>query len=417
MMNEKKQIFISHATKDDKVVDTIAKILTDAGHTVWVDHQHLKIGSPSWDKAIKDAIQKCDVGLFVMTNTSLKSTVCRAECLLVQTLNKPLYVIRAEDVDFKDIWLNIRLIQYTNYVAHKGKSLFELLHAMSSEAGVDLSSKKLTDTQQTNKPDQPTNQNKSIKISRQKHIFVSYSHDDKAWTYEFAKALREDLEFSVFIDYKSIYMGANWWRKICENIESCDYVIYIMSPKATDSIYCISEIKYAVALNKPIFPIMIKPCTYPQILEERLVQRLLLSDTMQIEHILIALLKGLLYICELMFEGEYKLPNPLPPRPNEPEPKDIESSEKLYFSVFDNIQNNDFDKAIELLQQLIDKDKGEWGELAQRRLNETKSYQTIARLAKHSQRDARVLWQKHTEKFGADFDPLGFSKQLGQSSE
>jgi len=36
-------------------------------------------------------------------------------------------------------------------------------------------------------------------VRRIKHIFVSYSRDDKHWTYEFAKALREDLNYSVFI--------------------------------------------------------------------------------------------------------------------------------------------------------------------------------------------------------------------------
>ncbi|HRF97842.1 MAG TPA: toll/interleukin-1 receptor domain-containing protein, partial [Aggregatilineales bacterium] len=72
----KKQIFISHTTDDDPTVNKIAKTLIKAGHTVWVDHDHLAIGASSWDKAIKEAIRTCDIGLFLMSKKSLTSEIC-----------------------------------------------------------------------------------------------------------------------------------------------------------------------------------------------------------------------------------------------------------------------------------------------------------------------------------------------------
>mgnify|MGYP001302846505 CR=1 FL=1 len=147
-MSDKKRIFISHATVNDDLVDKIATKL-DPHISLWIDHQHgLTPETPDWESALRVAIADCDAGVLVMTHASLTSKICKAECLLVQNLKKPLYVIRAEAVDFKDIWLNISLIQYADYVKDADKSLSDLMSALSGKAGADLptpSTKKFTD--------------------------------------------------------------------------------------------------------------------------------------------------------------------------------------------------------------------------------------------------------------------------------
>lgn len=250
---------------------------------------------------------------------------------------------------------------------------------------------------------------------RVRHIFISYSRDDKAWAYEFAKALSDRLGYSVFVDYKGIHIGVNWWRTICEHIETCDYVLFIMSPMSIESIYCTAEINYALELNKPILPIMLKSCPFPVKLSQKQVQYLPLNDYLQIEQILIELQKGLSDIRDLIYEGEYQPPDPRPNRPDEPKPKDKKSAEEVFHISIDMLNNADFDQAILLFNDVITADKtGKWGKLAQKRLKETESYQEIARLLTKSPRDARDLWAEHTDEFGTEFDPLGLVEQLAK---
>jgi tetratricopeptide (TPR) repeat protein len=136
----KKQIFISHATLDDATVDKIAKILINAGHTVWVDHDHLDVGSPSWDKAIKDAIRTCDIGLFLMSKKSLASEICEGECQLVRQLGKPLFVLRHEACDPIDIWFTIKQIQYADIVSNFDDGMARLIRVLGGERSADLPS-------------------------------------------------------------------------------------------------------------------------------------------------------------------------------------------------------------------------------------------------------------------------------------
>ncbi len=139
-MTDPKRIFISHATKDDALVDTIAEKL-DVHVTTWIDHKEnfgLSPSDPDWEYALRVAIQNCDAGVFIMTENSLNSKVCKSECLLIQNLGKPLYVIRAEAVAFKDIWLTISLIQYADYVKNADKAITDLIRAINGESGADI---------------------------------------------------------------------------------------------------------------------------------------------------------------------------------------------------------------------------------------------------------------------------------------
>lgn len=73
----KKQLFISHSTKDDAAIDDIAEKLEAADFQVWVDHREgIEPGTPSWDRAIREAIMLSDAGLFVMSPPSLESEIC-----------------------------------------------------------------------------------------------------------------------------------------------------------------------------------------------------------------------------------------------------------------------------------------------------------------------------------------------------
>ncbi|MBK9124424.1 MAG: SUMF1/EgtB/PvdO family nonheme iron enzyme [Chloroflexi bacterium] len=250
---------------------------------------------------------------------------------------------------------------------------------------------------------------------RIKELFVSYSRDDKHWTYEFAKALREDLTYSPFVDYRSVHVGTDWWRTICEHIESCDCVVYVMTPKSTESIYCRAEIEYAFALNKPILPLMLKDCTFPADLAAKRVQYLSISDEMQIDRVLLELQKGIAEVQHLIYEGEYESPNPLPLRPPEPKPNDTKTAEEVFDLAAEAAEDGHLEQAEQLFGQVAVADRtGRLGKRALERLEELRSYMQVARRANKpaTLRDARKLWHDHVAVFGDDFDPLELSEKL-----
>ncbi|MCL4252681.1 MAG: tetratricopeptide repeat protein [Anaerolineae bacterium] len=139
-MTDPKNIFISHATKDDVITDSVAKQFQDASHITWVDH-HGKIppGTPDWDEAIRKAIVACDIGVLVMTENALTSRICRAECLLVQQLGKPLYIIHAEKCKPENVWLYIKMIQYADITAPNfDRGMTDLIRAINGETDPEL---------------------------------------------------------------------------------------------------------------------------------------------------------------------------------------------------------------------------------------------------------------------------------------
>jgi hypothetical protein len=107
-----KKLFISHSTKDDEHVNRIADALEGAGFNVWVDHRSgIPEGTPNWDRAIRRAIVDADISILLMSERSLASDICAAECLLVRELGDPLYVMRLEACRPENVWLYIKMIQ------------------------------------------------------------------------------------------------------------------------------------------------------------------------------------------------------------------------------------------------------------------------------------------------------------------
>ncbi len=86
-------------------------------------------------------------------------------------------------------------------------------------------------------------------------IFISHSHEDKAFGEKIAKALKE-RHFSVWID-NHIETGDQWIDKIKDAIKECVVMVVIMTPSADKSDWVKREILLAERLNKPIFPLLL----------------------------------------------------------------------------------------------------------------------------------------------------------------
>ncbi len=152
-------------------------------------------------------------------------------------------------------------------------------------------------------------------------LFISYSHDDKAYVKTLAAALEsEDVKHQVWMD-RNLFGGQEWWEAILNEIEKCDCFICILTPYSVNSIYCNIELKYAVDLNKPILPLMLKLCELPTIIENK--QREDISELSQ-DRIVLKCVSALGVLYAEVIRNKFALPNPLPNRPQLPRTKNAE---------------------------------------------------------------------------------------------
>ena len=97
-------------------------------------------------------------------------------------------------------------------------------------------------------------------VVMEKHIFLSYGHDEYK---ELAERLKRDLEnagYEVWIDSEKIKGTADWAVEIEHGISCSDWLVLLMtshSVRRPDGV-CLDEVSYARSLGKQIAPIMIQ---------------------------------------------------------------------------------------------------------------------------------------------------------------
>jgi TIR domain len=87
-------------------------------------------------------------------------------------------------------------------------------------------------------------------------VFISYARQDQAAV----EALNADLErarVQVWMD-EELIGGESWWDTILEQIRSCDLYIFALSPNSLGSRACKAELDYAIALSRPLLPVLIR---------------------------------------------------------------------------------------------------------------------------------------------------------------
>ncbi len=87
-------------------------------------------------------------------------------------------------------------------------------------------------------------------------VFVSYASKDV----ERVTALQRDLGAivggGVWID-SELHGGQQWWAAILDQIRSCDLFVFALSPRSLGSEACMAELNYAVAINRPLLPVIV----------------------------------------------------------------------------------------------------------------------------------------------------------------
>lgn len=247
-------------------------------------------------------------------------------------------------------------------------------------------------------------------------LFISYSHDDKAWVYELWRALRDRGHHDAWIDQR-IIPAQDWWDSILTHIEQAECVIYVMTPKSVESIYCLAETKYALALNKPVLPLMLKPCDCPAAL--RRIQYEMIDDGMGLGDILFTVERGVGEIRVNLVQGRYAPSDPQPPRPDEPKPaRNPEQVSEVFMLAEEAASENNTSLAEKLFQRVMDADPDGYGVAAAERLGEIRyergrsaDYLNIVQMMANPalRKGAAALWRVFVRKYGTEYDPQGMA--------
>jgi len=88
------EVFISYARADKQVMNRIKKSLETSGLATWID-EHLKPGTPSWRRAIQEAIERVDCMVVILSPNAKASKWVEAELDYAETQEKPIYPILA----------------------------------------------------------------------------------------------------------------------------------------------------------------------------------------------------------------------------------------------------------------------------------------------------------------------------------
>ena len=86
-------------------------------------------------------------------------------------------------------------------------------------------------------------------------VFISYSRKDKDFVRRLHDALSKANRES-WVDWEDIPTAADWWREICNGIESADTFIFVISPDSVESNVCRDEIVHAVQHKKRFVPVL-----------------------------------------------------------------------------------------------------------------------------------------------------------------
>ncbi|MGV1089012.1 MAG: sensor domain-containing protein [Mycobacterium sp.] len=88
-------------------------------------------------------------------------------------------------------------------------------------------------------------------------VFLSYSSRDREQLDNLLSALRRADEQVWFDD--ELGGGDEWWKQILGRIRDCDVFLFALSDNSLQSKPCLTELRYAQALQKAVLPIQIGP--------------------------------------------------------------------------------------------------------------------------------------------------------------
>jgi WD40 repeat protein len=86
-------------------------------------------------------------------------------------------------------------------------------------------------------------------------VFISYSRRDSAFVRRLYDGLKENGR-SAWVDWEGIPPSAKWMDTLRSAIESCDALVFVITPASVASEVCAAELEHAASHNKRIVPVV-----------------------------------------------------------------------------------------------------------------------------------------------------------------
>ncbi|MFC5287956.1 TIR domain-containing protein [Actinokineospora guangxiensis] len=89
------------------------------------------------------------------------------------------------------------------------------------------------------------------------HVFISYARRDQSSITQ----LRADFErfgHPVWFDQEH-NGGQDWWDQVLRRVRDCQALVFALSPDSVRSAACVAELRYAIALRRPILAVRVRP--------------------------------------------------------------------------------------------------------------------------------------------------------------
>jgi PKD repeat protein len=255
-------------------------------------------------------------------------------------------------------------------------------------------------------------------------LFISYSRDDKNIVYELASKLNADAQHDVWIDRR--LTGADlWWDTILNSIEACDCFVFIVTPRSVASIYCMAELNYALALEKPVLPLMLKSAEMPAPL--RKVQYIDIGTLSLIEALLQCVQALHRVEMSIIRDGGWNIPIAAPTRPPVPQAQAgvPDHIYEAFAAAEEAYANGNVTLAEDLYKNVISADPDSLGKVAMQRMGQlrrradmVKAYASIERMVNNQHTEAaQLVWQNYLRDYGLDYDPLDYRALFGTPAE
>jgi hypothetical protein len=286
-------VYIASDKEDRKWVAQIHKSLQRYGATTWTYETDFKIGT-NYDQAAKQGIEEADNFILVVSNklTPFDDTLKELEYALA--LNKRILPVLIEEVDKYNLPPRLREMHLVDLSdkEHDKEAIADALFSQLDDdrayyqqhkmilaqairwehqqhnpsillRGYRLESAEAWLRINRNRKNQPPT-NKHIKFieasvaakgSLSTEVFISYSRTDS----DFTRLLNNELQAygkTTWFDQENIAIGADFQQEIYNGIASSDNFVFVISPDAVNSKYCVDEVEYAKKMNKRFITIL-----------------------------------------------------------------------------------------------------------------------------------------------------------------
>ena len=135
----KKKIFLSYFSNDIKLVKHLAGYLEKRGLETWYAPRNIPPGS-DWPRAIPPAIEKCAAFVLLFSKKADESKNVLKELTLAHKYEKPVFWLRLEDIEPKDLTYFLSDNQWLDWLDKRDEALEELVCSILS---LDIDNAKL----------------------------------------------------------------------------------------------------------------------------------------------------------------------------------------------------------------------------------------------------------------------------------